>query len=55
MKKDMFKWTCLGVVVLMFAVSLYVYVRLNRYEPTSSVGITFDKWKGKSITPYGNF
>lgn len=45
MKKDVFKWTCLAVAVLMFAISLYVYVRLNRYEQAGS--ITYDKWEGR--------
>ncbi len=50
MKKDMFKWTCLAIVIIIFAVSLYAYIRINRYEQVGSM--TYDKWEGRYIYPY---
>lgn len=47
MKKNSFRYLCLLCGVILALLSLFVYYRLNRFEPTESQGIVFDNWKGK--------
>ncbi len=44
--KISFKQQCYITVVVLFLLSLYVYVNLNRYEQTETFGLVLDKWKG---------
>lgn len=47
MKKISFRYLCLLCGVILALLFIYVYYRVNRYEPTETHGIVFDNWKGK--------